>query len=158
VASKTQTADKAPPPKPERPRYRMRRPGRYGGQTYDRDQVLELTGQPNDERLVRLGYIEAITPELTPVPCGECGARFLTAGALESHGRKRHRPVQDGPPAMEPRQPGESQFDYDQREAAFKQAWLDSEAQRESREQRALDRDAPINWENTAASRHEAGL
>ena len=57
---------------------------------------------------------------------------------------------------MAARQPGESDFDYDQREAAFRREVISQEVDEESREESRLDREAPLNWENTAATRDAA--
>lgn len=133
-------------------RYYMRRPGTYGGQPLDREQVMRLTGQPNDEKLERLGYIARL--DTVPIACEACGAEFRSHAGLDLHGTKRHTRAEDRRLTMAPRQPGESDYDYDQRESAFRRAAMQQEQDDDADAERNLP---PLNWENTQASR-EADL
>lgn len=63
----------------------------YAGQTLDRGQVVKMVGAPNDEKLLRLGYITEVTEKNPKIlECGECGAKFLADNLRLAHGRKRH--------------------------------------------------------------------
>jgi hypothetical protein len=146
AAASSKTADRT-----KTAQYYARRPFTYGGQPFDREQVLQLTGQPNDERLVRLGYLAEL--DRAPVACNRCAATFRTTGALEIHGTKRHEAKPSPRPTMAPRQPGESDYDYDRREQAFRQQVLEAERDDDAREEGRLEREAPLNWENTQATR-----
>lgn len=131
-------------------RYVARRPMSYAGRPLDREQVFTLAQQPHDERLIRLGYVAVFSGSSST--CGACGAGFASVGALEAHGVKRHNPNPEARPVMLAQQPGESDYDYDLRRTAFEQqvnAHLD---QIEMDEETRLDRQAPLNWEKTAAS------
>jgi hypothetical protein len=74
----------------------------YAGKNYDRGQIIELIGAPNDEKLLRLGYISELK-EKSPriLECGECGAKFLEDSARVAHGR-RHHPARERIPEMVP--------------------------------------------------------
>lgn len=137
-------------------RYYARRPFSYGGRPLDREQVFAFSGQPNDERLVRLGYVAPVAGSVAT--CNVCGAEFRTPGARDAHASRRHAPKTSTRPAMAPRQPGESDFDFDQRREAFERAVVAQEDADEAAEEARLNREAPLNWENTQASRQEAGL
>jgi hypothetical protein len=52
--------------------------------------VFKLRGYPNDEKFVRLGYVEQLKGKVSPVECNRCGKRFVDLGALQMHGRMRH--------------------------------------------------------------------
>ncbi|MEO8483333.1 MAG: hypothetical protein ABI634_14060 [Acidobacteriota bacterium] len=131
--------------------YVARRPFTYDGTELDRDQIFTLTGQPNDEALVRLGYVKEFTG--APIACGECGHAFGSAGALQHHGTLRHRPQEDQRPVMAARQPGESDFDYDRRRDAFERAVVAQEESKAEADEAALEQARPLNWQNTRATR-----
>lgn len=132
-------------------RYAARRPFTYNGVPLDRDQVFGLTGQANDERLVRLGYVAVFGG--TPVTCNVCGAPFASAGALQHHGITRHRPADEARLTMAPRQPGESDFDFDRRREAFERSVVSFEEDRDREDEEQINRTRPLNWENTQATR-----
>lgn len=78
-------------------KYWARRSLGYGGQKLDRGQIFEIGGYRNDDKLIRLGYIEAL-PSRSPVhECRKCNARFMDSGCLEGHFRKRHKPKKLNP-------------------------------------------------------------
>lgn len=153
---KTPKTPKAPATSAESPLYMARRDLVYGGVSYDRGQLLQLTGLANDERLPRLGYVAEYTG--TVETCSECGGQFASAGTLQRHGQLRHVEHREAPPEMVPQQPGESDVDFERRKDAFAAAVLQQEEARDQAAERAADRDAPLNWENTEASRRSAGL
>jgi hypothetical protein len=64
----------------------------------DRGMVFKLRGQPNDEKLVRLGYVEPWKGRDALVECNRCGQRFADLGALNQHGKLRHpdAPIDEG--------------------------------------------------------------
>lgn len=61
---------------------------------YDQGEMLKLQGTPNDERMLRLGYIEEFQPPRKtwkPAQCGKCGRKFQSEGFRDQHGRNAHR-------------------------------------------------------------------
>ena len=108
------------------PRFVARRTFGYSRQELDVGQVITLAGAPNDEKLVRLGYLVELDPRAETHRCAECGQDFSTFGARDAHGSRRHRPRA----AMDP---------------------LEEDAAAE-REERVLDREAPLYLEKTLAS------
>ncbi len=113
------------PNAPAAPRYWARRPIGYAGQELDRGQVIQLAGAPNDERLIRLGYLQQVEPNDEPVTCAICGAEFIGGTMRTAHGDARHR--------ARTRTPEEEEAAAD-------------------REERMLDQVAPLYLENTRAS------
>ncbi len=109
-----------------------RRPMGYGARypQLDRGQVFELTGQPNDEKLVRLGYCEVIPETYETSDCGRCGARFIDDATRAAHGRNKHIDR-----VLTPLE----------------------EDQRADREERQLQELAPLNMEKTEASQRGVG-
>jgi hypothetical protein len=74
--------------------YMVRRPfPAYANLPADRGRLLELSGARNDEKLVRLGFLEPFTKKakLRELPmCGVCGAYFAEEGFLTTHGDLHH--------------------------------------------------------------------
>lgn len=104
-----------------------RRPLTYAGANLDRGQTLTLAGARNDEKLLRLGYLaqyEGKSRDL--VTCDECGAKFISHDTRIGHHEKRHSGV-----ALSP----------------------DQEDARLDREEKLLEAVAPLNLDQTAASR-----
>lgn len=68
------------------------RPFGYGKEhpMLDVGQVIEIEPgqQPNDEKLIRLGLLRALSAK--PVQCGKCGLYFSDEGFLGRHGRAHH--------------------------------------------------------------------
>lgn len=65
----------------------------YNGRPADRGLLLTLDGAPNDEKLIRLGYLVKVERprKLEQYPrCGTCGQGFVTDQALTAHGDKWH--------------------------------------------------------------------
>lgn len=111
-------------------RFFARRPFGYGRRgMLDRGQVFEMEGLPNDEKLTRLGYAIEYTYQGGTSDCGECGAQFTGDAERAAHGSNRHR-VRE----MDPTE----------------------EDARIERQERMLDKAAPLFYENTKASQ-EAG-
>lgn len=74
------------------PRYRARRGGfQYAGQEIDRGQVLVLAGAPNDEKLIRLGYVALLERNPDLYRCSVCGLEFIGISERTGHGDLRHR-------------------------------------------------------------------
>jgi hypothetical protein len=68
-----------------------KRPFDYGIVSLDREQTFELAGSRNDEKLLRLGYVEPYSGGKRELnTCDECGAVFLTLRGREMHFEKRH--------------------------------------------------------------------
>lgn len=122
----------------------------YAGQQLDRDQLFLFKQQPHDERLERLGYVARFTG--TSLTCGECGAKFASAKGLEGHGAKRHNARPKARPEMLAQQPGESDFDFDRRRQQFEEQVVSHLEAEEASEEARLNREAPLNWDKTAAS------
>lgn len=72
--------------------YYARRPFDYDEESFDHGQVIELTGQRNDEKLLRLGYVAEIPGSVHSLSeCGPCGGKkFIGAGERDAHGKQRH--------------------------------------------------------------------
>lgn len=105
-------------------RYVARRPFDYGRLSLDRGQVFELAGAPNDERLVRLGFVAQHDDSVTAI-CSVCGGEFIGESERRGHGDKQHSGRQLSP------------FEEDQRA---------------EREERQLQQIAPLHLEKSAAS------
>lgn len=104
-----------------------KRPFGYGTfPRLSRGQVFELSRQPNDEKLLRLGYVEELRKNVTTFQCAVCGAEFIGESERLSHGQTVH--------ATRVRTPFE-------------------EDQLLEREEKLLAEVAPLNLENTAASK-----
>ncbi|MBP9027299.1 MAG: hypothetical protein KBH81_14275 [Phycisphaerae bacterium] len=102
-----------------------RRPIGYSSKDIDRGQVFELAGARNDEKLLRLGYLEAWKGKRNDLhECAACGALFVGGNEREGHYEKRHVRVQLTP---------------------------DQEDSRAEREERFLNEVAPIYLEKVAA-------
>ncbi len=125
----------------------------YGGRTMDRNQVFELTGLRNDDGLVRLGYVEALHPDVRLETCGTCGAQFADASSAAAHHTRRHEPRVERRPVMEPRRPGELPEEYEQREAAWRAAIIADEDAADARDEQAENVRAPLYLDQTKASR-----
>jgi hypothetical protein len=139
-------------------RFIARRGGKeYGGMPLDRGQVFTLKGLANDERLVRLGFIAPFKGG-QPVECSDCGLPFATPADLANHGEIRHQVRRAMTPVCEPQQPGESDLDFERRKDEFARQVLASEDEADAKAERREERDAPLDWDNTEASRKEADL
>lgn len=107
--------------------YWARRPFTYAGTDLDRGQILTLTGARNDDKLTRLGYLDAYNGKVRDlVECTECGAKFISHDARIAHHEKRHRDRE-----LTPHQ----------------------EDSRIDREEKMLEAVAPLHLDQTAASR-----
>lgn len=74
-----------------RQKYAAGRPFTYCGQDLDVGQVLTLTGSPNDDRLIGLGYLTGpLSEDEQAVVCLLCGAPFRAEDALRRHQRAHH--------------------------------------------------------------------
>lgn len=62
----------------------------YAGKTLDRGQVFEMAGAPNDEILLRLGYVQRVPEKASTFRCRLCSAEFIDQGTRAAHGDKRH--------------------------------------------------------------------
>lgn len=68
-----------------------KRPIGYNSQEIDRGQVFELAGARNDEKLLRLGYVEEWPGKPKDlVECAACGAQFIGGDERRGHYEKRH--------------------------------------------------------------------
>jgi len=71
--------------------YMARRTFEYDNSLHlDRGQLFNLAGHRNDEKLVRIGFVEEVVRKITPVQCGVCGQKFVDEYSLNSHGNMRH--------------------------------------------------------------------
>jgi hypothetical protein len=76
--------------------YFARRSFAYGdgaGVELDYGQVVELSGQRNDKKLIEYGHLvkfDSHGGRVKPVECNKCGHRFIDPGVVTTHGRKRH--------------------------------------------------------------------
>lgn len=112
--------------------YYVRRPFDYAGEELDRGQIIELKGARNDEKLIRLGYVQELTRGNGFRECGVCFKRFTGEGERNGHAEMRHSDRYKGMTAVE------------------KEAAMEEEV---DRQEKRLERDAPLHFENTQASR-----
>lgn len=121
------------PKQPERAKlYWCRRPFDYAGLPRFRGQVIKLAGLRNDEKLVRLGYVQACPVGNDTWECGQCGARFIDMGSRDGHVKDQHLRTR---PALSVGMSGPAAID------------TEGEA-----EERRLEATAPLYLERTAAS------
>ena len=103
-----------------------KRPIGYNGQDIDRGQVFTLAGARNDEKLVRLGYVEPWDGKARDLhECAACGAQFIGGNERQGHYERRHLRV------LTP----------------------EEEDARAERDERFLNEVAPLRMEMTEASR-----
>jgi hypothetical protein len=102
-----------------------RQPFDYGRLALDRGQVFTLAGAPNDEKLVRLGFVTQLESRATTYECGKCGGVFAGIAERTAHGKKRHPDRLLTP---------------------------EEEDEREEREERMLDQVAPLYLDKTKAA------
>ena len=107
------------------PRFVARQPFDYGRLALDQGQIIHMAGAPNDEKLIRLGYVIELESRTTSYECAKCGASFTSIEARSGHGRKRH-PDRDLTP--------------------------DEEDERDEREERMLEQVAPLYLDKTKAA------
>ena len=69
--------------------YMARRSFGYGDRKLDRGEVLQLAGAKNDEKLIRLGYVQAWKGKKA-VECGLCQRRFTDEATRATHGQFSH--------------------------------------------------------------------
>jgi len=104
-----------------------KRPFGYGRfAPLSRGQVFELSGNANDEKLVRLGYVAELESNAVTFECSVCGGEFVGESERLAHGRSSHITRELSPI---------------------------EEDQLVEREERMLNEIAPLNLDNTAASR-----
>jgi hypothetical protein len=102
-------------------------------------QVFQMRPAPNNEKLIRLGYVERFPGRDKPFTCRVCGRAFATLNTLNAHGRIWHPEVEDTSKPADVR-----------------------ELERMERIDRDESRADPIRWDRTAASidpvaaRHDA--
>ena len=122
----------------------------YGDLPGDTGMVTPLLGYRNDDKLVRLGFLEKVTGKPDVATCGECGARFLSGQYRDAHGDRRHNPRHDATAivAAAPSSPMEQLSTYS---ATGIQGAIVDDLTGDA-EERQAERDAPIYWEKTAAS------
>jgi hypothetical protein len=121
----------------------------YNGQWADRGLILTLSGAVNDEKLVRLGYLDLVpdAKKLERYPrCGHCGAYFLEEGFLKAHGDMRHSAKPERIMTGAPVKQG-----WDGYGSGISPGAIVPDLTGD-REEALLDREAPIFWEKTAAS------
>lgn len=56
----------------------------------DRGQIFKLRGEPNDEKLIRLGYVEPLSVRHEVFDCQHCPAKFTDYTVLAGHNKFRH--------------------------------------------------------------------
>jgi hypothetical protein len=109
-------------------RYYARRPFLYAGTELERGQVFSLAGAANDEKLIRIRYIDKVEDHHEIYECGECRRVFVHMGYRDLHGKEAHR--------KRPRT-----FATPMEEDSF-----------HDRQEAALAREAPLALEKTLAS------
>lgn len=121
----------------------------------DLDQIFSLKGMANDESLVRLGFVAAVSPRARIVQCGQCGTKFISDHGLSKHGRRVHDRstgdvVADAVRASNDRILRDLQ--RPQQVADVTEQVNASEDIEERRETAQLDSERPINWHKTKAA------
>lgn len=133
--------------------YAIRRGGQwnYNGLPADRGLLLPTLSARNDEKLLRLGFIEEVAKprKLEQYPrCGECGSYFAEEGFLKAHGDLHHKARAERIHVGAPH-PLEGMQSYSATGLPGGAILPDLSG---DAEERLLDREAPIYWEKTAAS------
>lgn len=68
-----------------------RRPFGYAGKELDRGQVFDLVSARNDEKLLRLQYVEEWKGKKSDLhECAACGAQFVGGNERQGHYERRH--------------------------------------------------------------------
>lgn len=134
--------------------YAIRRGGSwdYDGKPADRGLVFPLAGAVNDEKLVRLGFIEKVERprKLEQYPrCGHCGNYFLDDRFLVAHGDLRHNARRENALVVGAGHPLEGLGGYSA--TGLPEGAILPDLTGDSAEAR-LERETPIYWEKTAAS------
>jgi len=113
--------------KNDKPLHWATRPFDYGSLSLDRGQIFDMTGARNDEKLLRLGYVEVYDGGRDALAqCSECGALFVGHNMRIGHHEKRH---------------------------AQRHLTPDEQDRLAEREERMLEKVAPIKFDQTEASR-----
>lgn len=113
---------------PTAERYWARRPMGYtDDESWEHGQVVELRGMANDEKLVRLGYVQPLKVSVETFTCAECGRAFIEPSLRTRHGDRAHAPQRSLTPQQE-----------------------DEQA---TQEEQFLNQVAPLHLQQTAASR-----
>lgn len=139
----------------ERKLYWCRRPFDYDSRlSFDREQIVELRGLRNDEKLIRLGYVQEMKGEDFHVSeCPQCQAKFISMNGRDGHVKERHRQFvadREVPPTkIYPGRERDELYDgHGQRvDIGVSTDAVDAERERE------LDNIAPLHLDKTAASR-----
>ncbi len=113
-------------------KYWVRRPFDYAGEELDRGQIIELKSARNDEKLIRLGYVQKLDRNNGFRECGVCFKKFTGEGERNGHTELRHSDRYHGMTVEE------------------KEAAMEEEA---DRQESRLERIAPLHFENTQASK-----
>ena len=80
-----------------------RRPFTYNGRDLDRGEIFELQKMRNDEKLVRLGYVNEARKTGPRHDCRGCERTFADEILRDGHFRRRHRSQQEMNPHEEDR-------------------------------------------------------
>lgn len=141
---------------------RVRRPG-PGASSYDEikletDRVFKLRGSRNDEKLVRLGFLEVFSGKTWA--CRLCGAEFASERWRDTHGRNEHEPKRSligvrEVPLSETFRNEKTHFTAEDvaMEQAAQAAVVRGTEQAEEAAERKADEEAPLYLDKTAASR-----
>jgi len=136
---------------------RVRRPqGYYAEIKLELGRVFKLRGERNDEKLVRLGWLEPHTGQT--LACRACGAEFASEASRMSHGEANHtrRPTSSVKEVPLPPPSRRERTTYTEDDIAQEQA-LQAAASRqiqteEEHQERRLEQEAPLYLDKTAAS------
>lgn len=71
-------------------RHYARWPIGYGDRQLDRGQIFALQGLPNDEKLLRIGYVAELPAGADVSRCLDCGEEFASSEERNAHARDRH--------------------------------------------------------------------
>lgn len=129
-----------------------RRPFTYGDLNLDRGQITKLLGLRNDEKLLRLGFVEAVKGKPETWECGTCFEKFLEMEFRDAHVKRHHRAAETLELGVgTPVNPGGTlSIQQDGRSIGDVQGFVDKTGERE---ERLLNEVAPLYMDKTKAAR-----
>ena len=62
----------------------------YAGKELDRGEIFCMVGARNDEKLIRLGYVNSVKKNSPVFECGKCGRKFTEMQMRDGHVKGVH--------------------------------------------------------------------
>lgn len=136
--------------------YSARRAFKYNGIDLDRGQVLSLQQCPNDDQLLRLGFLSKLQADQPLSKCGLCGEIFISDRQLMHHGDRLHAGMREPEIPVMTQVQGKQLVNRMVTDKNFEPALVPDET---ISAQDKENRDVPIFFEKTEASiRSGAGV